>query len=421
MEYTVENLKSDIIRKIRCDESSNFLGAINEAARKMLTRIDPSETKRTTYIETAVFFRESRYMCPPDLKSKKVYDIRKQDTRGYWQDFGQLSNRQFDKYYSTNPWLALNSFTIENESGKKWIRFSDCMTPRNTVLNNCDSLSNNGTWNVYGNVANLTIDKLQKYEAYTNWQQTPNNSTSSLRFDLLDTGTTGALENINIKNVDLTDFYNVGAIFADLFTDKIQHIQTIKFTWGSSPTDYYSFTITAPHNWTDFYKGWNPLKFSFDTPVVVGNPDIKNITRIRFDFTTDGTPIYGVHLDNVTARAGQIYEIKYYSSALFSDPETKEWKEQATDLSDVINLSYVSYNILMLEACRIIAQETENSINDLKIFEQQLEDEYSAYLTDNKSEYEKPVSKYYRNQFGNGGYGYGNGAFWGYPGFGGWY
>ena len=113
MEYTVENLKSDIIRKIRCDESSNFLGAINEAARKMLTRIDPSETKRTAYIETAVFFRESRYMCPPDLKSKKVYDIRKQDTRGYWQDFGQLSNRQFDKYYSTNTSLRANE-VIDN-------------------------------------------------------------------------------------------------------------------------------------------------------------------------------------------------------------------------------------------------------------------------------------------------------------------
>ena len=417
--YTVEQLQSDIIRKLRCDESSNFLGAINEAARRMLTRIDPSETKRTSYIETAVFFRESRYMCPPDLKSKKVYDIRKQDTRAYWQDFAQTNNRQFDKYYSTNPRLALNSFTIENESGKKWIRFSDCMTPRSTVLNNCNSLSENGTWNTYGNVANLTIDKLQKYTAFTDWQQSPNNSTASLRFDLSSDSTTGALENIGISAVDLTDFSNVGAIFADMFTDKIQHIQTVKFTWGSSPTDYYSFTITAPHNWTDFYKGWNPLKFSFDTPTVVGTPDIKNITRIRFDFTTDGTPIYDVHIDNVTARAGQIYQLKYYSSYLFSNPQTLEWKQNTTDTSDVINLSFVAYNILLLEACKIVGQETQNSTVDWDIFNKQLEDEYSMYLTDNKSEYEQEISSYYRQLYGNGGYGYPYSQ--GYPGNGGWY
>lgn len=417
--YTVEDLKSDIIRKIRCDESSNFLGAANEAARRMLNRIDPSETKRTTYIESAVFFRESRYMCPPDLKSNKVYDIRKQDTRGYWQDFGQINNRQFDKYYSTNPWMAVNTFTIEHESGKKWIRFSDCMTPRNTVLNDCNSLSENGTWNTYGNITNLTIDKLQKYTAYTNWQQTPNNSTSSLRFDITGDSTTGAIENINLKAVDLTDFYNVGAIFADLFTDKIQHIQTIKFTWGSSPTDYWSFTITAPHNWTDFYKGWNPLKYPFDNDVMVGTPDIKNITRIRFDFTTDGTPINGVHLDNITARQGQIYQLKYYSSYMFSNPVTLDWKERATDLTDVINISPMAYNILLLEACKIIGQETSNSVTDWKIFDQQLEDEYSMYLTDNKSEYEQPISTYYRNGAAQNGYGYPR--WFGYPGYGGWY
>lgn len=204
-----------------------------------------------------------------------------------------------------------------------------------------------------------------------------------------------------------------------MFTDKIQHIQTVKFTWGSSPTDYYSFTITAPHNWTDFYKGWNPLKFSFDTPTVVGTPDIKNITRIRFDFTTDGTPIYDVHIDNVTARAGQIYQLKYYSSYLFSNPQTLEWKQNTTDTSDVINLSFVAYNILLLEACKIVGQETQNSTVDWDIFNKQLEDEYSMYLTDNKSEYEQEISSYYRQLYGNGGYGYPYSQ--GYPGYGGWY
>lgn len=385
--YTTNDIKADVSRKIHGSVSESFFGSLNEAARWFLSIVDAYELKRTAYLESALYDQVSTYYLPIDLKDNKIIDIRKQRLHGrsYRDDFTQVSNRSFDKYNSTGSGVgAWKTFTIANLNGVKFIRLNDNLPHTTIDIQKCDSLTNNGTWNVYGSINTLTVDGLNYLT-----------SNGSLRFNV-DASTVGAIENASISTVDLTDYVQVGALFTWIYLPDPSVMSSARLYWGSSATDYYSFTVTAPHNNTTWLKGWNLMKFPFDGMTTTGNPDPSSINRVKLEITTTGTPSTGIHIENIVARKGIIYEMEYYSSFLFADPITGLWKAQSYDLSDNINLSQTSYNLLMLKTAIIEAQEVRNSVTDIQVLTIELQEQLKSYLASNKSEYIPPEEAWYK-------------------------
>ncbi len=402
-QFTVGDLQADVTRKVHGAVSQSFYGSVNEAARWFLGAIDAYETKRRAYIENALYDQVDKYYLPPDTKDQKIIDIRKQafNQRTYRDSFTNIDNKTFDKYNSTgNGWGAWRTYTIESDDNIKYIRINDQLPNTTLIINKANSLTDNGNWNTYGILNNLQLDQLNYLTG-----------NGSLRFDM-GTGTYGALENAGISSVDLTGWLQVGAIFTWVYLPSPSSLISVLLKWGSSPTDYNSFVVNAPHNNTVWNIGWNLCKFPLDGYNVFGNPNNAAITQIRLEFQTTGAPMTGVRIDNIVARKGILYEIQYYSSYLFSDPVTGLWKPTTFDMGDLINLSTTSYNILMLKVAAIEAQEVRNSPTDVAKLESDLEKELSNYWEDNKSEYIKNTETYLkmvdptRNQF------YGMGGGW---------
>lgn len=408
MSYTVQELQNDAMRKVKCSESSDFLSLVNEASRKLLSKVDPLETKVTDYLEYGVFSGISRYYVPDDLKNKKIIDIRRQIGRTFLSDFAQTSNRTFDKYYSTAPGLVLNHFTIEHDRGRRYLRFSDTCQGKTLCITPCDDISN---WNVYGSINNLTLDKFNRLQG-----------NGSLRFDI-NSNTFGAIENISLVPMNLSDYQQVGSLILSMFSSKLHAIQSVKLIWGSSATDYYSFTVTAPHNYTDFVDEWQQLKFPFDKMTVVGTPNAEAISRIRIEFVTDGTPIYDMRIDSINAHIGQLYQITYYSDWIFRNPETLTFKERTDSLSDEIILDGDAYQILLTEVSILLSEEVRDDINQQTLFKQELKNMYDAFNQDHKSEYEVPIEYWYKSnpQIGRYGYGFGGGFYGNHGWYGGYY
>lgn len=400
--FTSQQVQADVERKIHGNVSQSFFGSLNEAARWLLNAIDPYETKRMTTIENAVYDEVDKYYLPYDVKDNRVIDIRKQRYRTYRDSFDQVSNRTFDKYNSTgNGYGAIGTFTIESLDGIKFIRLKDHLQDSTLILNQCDNLTNNGTWNVYRSVSNLQVDKLNYLSG-----------NGSLRFNV-STSTSGALEVDGINPINLTDYMGTGAIFTWLYLPNPEFMSNMTIKFGSDPLNYYSYTVIGPHNNTVWLTGWNLVKFPLDGLITTGNPNMQSIVNVRFELQTTGQPMYNCNIDNIVVRNGFVYEIEYYSSFLFNNATTGLWQATSYDLGDNINLGVTSYNLLMLRTAVIEAQEVRNSPTDVQVLSAELEKEMANYLASNKSEYIEPTESWYKTvdptrtqfyQFGLGSY-----------------
>jgi len=282
---TVSQLKTDINRSIspaKPSDSTDENGAIVQAVEDMLGLIKPKELSRRVIVENALYDQVNRYSVPDDLDTNKImqwYRLRDNENQDYWNGaMQQVSNRDFDRWNQYDPTSGL--FTIEYQSSKKFIKVSDFHGDTGYTIHDMNSITSNGTWNVFGNVVNLATDNL-----------TYVSGSGSLRFDINTSSNTGGLLSIGMTSVDLTEWLNVGKIFTWIDLPNLNELQTVTLDLISSPGNYYSMTVSSPHDTDAFQLGQNLLGFEMDrqTMTTVGTPNPADINQLKFTFVTNGT------------------------------------------------------------------------------------------------------------------------------------
>ncbi len=368
--FTLNTLFNDLNRlthKGSLNQTSDIFGAVWQAARNMISRAQPPELERMQFIEQALYNQVNRYAVPNDLDGNKIISMKLLSSRnnvGSWtnpleqsysEDFGMSpgidnfgfgTGNNFGRGGHDHGNFQTNKLSIMYENGVKYVLLPNFSNNDALIINRMENLTENGFWNVSGNVVNLRADPL-KYVT----------GKGSLAFDFNSSGTTGALENFTLQPVDIKEYLDIGAIFNWLDLANGQQLVSCKFIWASSLSDWYEYTVTAPHDGTEFTNGWNLLRFSLQDMTVVGTPNPSNINRIKFEFTTTGQPQVACHLDNIVARKGKVFTVNYYSTFFFRDPQTGNWKQQPTSGNDIINLEQDAYQILMYEAADALTQE----------------------------------------------------------------
>ncbi len=379
-QYTVYDLETDVIAKIHGGAIPNLERALDEGRRNMIANIKPPEMVRSAYMEQALYDQVNKYAIPEDLKYDNVLEVqmlsgyRNVDTQQHPLEL--VYRRQFDQKRRN----ARNVINITNENG---IKYAQIYHPRglkqcqHLVLNDVNSLSENGSWNVGGNITNLRLDRLNHITGK-----------ASLAFDIGNTSTTGFIENFTMRAVDIHEYLNTGAAFLWLSFPIPIAVISVQLTMGSDSanlnTDIYTSTVNQPHDNNQFITGWNLLKYMLNNLNSVGNPNPKAITYIRFDITTDGIQaIPNCNVDNLVARKGVVYYMLYNSQYCIIDPLTGAWKQRTNNPSDQLPLEEDTYSILMLETALAVQAEiyannfgASTDITDLK---QQLFDKYSQY------------------------------------------
>jgi hypothetical protein len=359
MNKNISSILTSLNRKVspgNVNQSKDIYGALGEAGRNLLSMIKPKELSKRVIIENALYDQVFRYKCPDDLDQKNVMQVYQLDgnrnTDTFYNPVMQATNRRYDQHRLGDK----NLFTVEWDHGMKFIKMpsfgqngtgisgaNDGLT-----IHTMNSLTENGTWNVFGNVTNLATDNLT-YVA----------GTGSLRFDINTSSTTGGIENFTLTPFDITDYLNVGKTFTWLNLPNLNQIQTIQFEMYSSAGNGYSITVNSPHNTDSFQLDQNLLGFYLDssTMTTIGTPDPKTINHIKFTFTTNGTLLMNsVRMDNIVARKGKVYGIQYVSNHMFVDVNGLT-KQDPTVPSDEILLEYEAYQIYLEEASCVLGQE----------------------------------------------------------------
>lgn len=339
--YTVYNVAIDAQAKIHGGDIPDLSRALDEGRRNMISKITPTEMIRKGYMEQALYDQIKKYATQEDMNYDNLIEIKmlsnyhNVDTLDHPLDL--VYRRQFDQKRRG----ARNVIAIEYENGVKYALINHPRGLRecqHLLVNDANSLNQNGTWNTGGNIVNLQLDQLNHITGC-----------ASLSFDINDSSNTGFIENFSMKAIDMSDYLNVGACFAWLSFPIPQNVTSIKITLGSSLTDVYTATVNQPHDNNAFTVGWNLLKYMLNKLSYSGNPNPKNITYIRLDINTNSQPIPGCNLDNVVIRKGVVYEIVYDSAYCLIDPISGTWKQWTTANSDILPFEEDTYQIYMLE------------------------------------------------------------------------
>lgn len=359
--YTISNIKQDVNANLPAggiDQLQDFFLTFDKGRRAMLGRVRPEELIRTGYLEDALYPSVDKYAVPEDLKYDDVVQIarlagyRNVDTMEHPLEL--VYRRRFGQKRSS----AANVMNIGYDNGVKYARIfrptaggrygtgqnnaTNSLNCEYRVIHNCDSLSDNGTFNVGGNVVNLREDRLKHVIGR-----------GSLLFDINDSDTTGFIENFTLTPFSIREFLAKGAAFAWLNLPIPREMVAVRFIMGSDSTDLttdlYEASVNAPHDGSQFVTGWNLLKYMLQNPSMVGTPNPEALTYIRFEFETTGEPIPNCNLDNVLLRQGTVYEMTYNSSYVVRDGTTGQWKKIPDKNSDIIVAEEDTYDILVDE------------------------------------------------------------------------
>ncbi len=388
--YTVYDLIQDVKRKIHGGDVPNPVDiALDEGRRKMIGKIRAPELKRTGYLEQALYPHVERYAVPEDLKYDNIIDIKKLSSYRNVDTMMRPLELVYDRRFDQNRRRSRNVISITNENGVKYAKISHpkgLKDHESTIINQSNSLTANGTWNVGGNVVNLRLDELNHVTR-----------AASLAFDINNSSTSGFIENFTMDSVDLHDYLNTGAAFAWISIPDPIYLTSVKLTLGSDSSnltnDIYYATVNQPHDNNMFVTGWNLLKYMLNNLNTVGTPNPKAITYVRLDFTTTGDPIPNCNMDSIIARKGEVYELKYNTAWCLIDPVTRAWKQRTTRNSDILPLEEDTYQILMLETALVVQKDiygnnagAKSDITDIEDELKGLYEEYSYNHTDENIE-----------------------------------
>lgn len=385
--YTIQTLKGDlesVLHGTTTNQITNLDSVIDRAARQLILDLDPQETKRILPIGNAVYNQVYDYPVPVDLKGNKIIDIAPQVNRTPGDIWQQQYNQAFD---STKGISLQNGFTINFNTGIKSVRINAPFLTPPILLNQCDQISDNGTWTVGGGAANLRVSSLQFVS-----------DNSSLQFDLLAGQSTGYLENSTIAPQNLELQLRQAYQFLYTFLPTGSSVSAVELRFGSSSSDYYAKTVTLTQESAAFQNGQNLLVFPWISATEVGTPDPSNITYLRVTWTYDSTLQTGVCLDNITSNLGSILNMSYYSKYMFRDILTGAFQETVTDDSNLINLDTESYNLLFNQVAFLAVQQQQGVdalAYDGQFFKNAYDQGVIRYKSMYKSELQKPQSVYY--------------------------
>ncbi len=387
MSYSVQTLKNDltgVLHGTTTNQIQNLDGVINRAARQLLLDVDPQETKRVLEFVNPIFNTVFDYPIAADVKGNKIIDIRPQVNRLPRDIWTQAYNQAFD-IAKQNIFSQSDMFTMNFNTGVKTLRINAPFLNPPIIVDNIESISENGTWAVGGTASSLSVNN-------SNFVQ----GAGSLQFNV----TSGAayLENSTLSSVNLSNVANQASFFAYVYVPTGTTLTSVNLRIGSSASNYYTLTVTQNQQATAFVNGWNLCQFTWASMSSVGSPNASAIDYARITLNVTGT-MTGCLVNGLNSILGSIMEYEYYSKYLFRDSSTGAFQETVTDDSNLINLDTESYNLLFNLVAFFAAQQQEglDALSyDGNFFGQQYVQCLQRYKAMYRAENQKPQGVYYK-------------------------
>lgn len=331
---------------------------LNRAARFVLGDIDLRSTKRSSQLSPNLFSDMYEYTAPSDLKETALIDIRRQVLRSSFERFYLVDETEFDRKKGILPYRV----AITEASFNKILKIDGVEGSTRNTLNNCNSLTANGTFTAGADASNITLDSDNFITGG-----------GSINFDMAKGAATGTVEITGMSQVDLTKHDEIGSIFAWVFIPDYSDAQADTVTnfilrWGNDSSNYWSRTVTVNNEGLTFYDGWNLLRFDWNGATETGTVDPAKIDYIRLTVTKSTALEADTdwRIDDITARVGVIYNVIYYTKYIWQN-SSNTYIENATATTDYINADTEELELILFKAAEYGSQELRD-YTDAKYF-----------------------------------------------------
>lgn len=388
MPFSLQTLKDDITGAIHGTTVAKITGLsslINRSASEVLLDVDLAETKRITSLGL-VFNSVYDYSSPSDLKGNRIVDIRPQAGRK-----GDVWPQRFNQWFDKKKWLKnQNQFTVQHNQSIKSLRIDAPFLSTPLVVTNTGSTS---SWAVGGTATNLTVDTIYNVAG-----------AGALQFDVA--AGTGYIENSALSPVDLSDHVGIAQEFFWAYFPSVP--TSVSLRWGSSSSDYYSYTMTSQADGTAFRAGWNLLTSPWAGLTATGTPTDTAYDYVRFSVVAPSSMV-GVKFCSLTSNLGSYLEAEYYSKFFFrSSAGIFQESVTASEVSDspetiYLNVDTESYPIFYSKVMCNISQQLqgEDAKKDLETFEKMYTKSVLRYKGMYPSEVQSSQEPYYEQTKGN--------------------
>lgn len=321
---------------------------INNGVRDCLA-LDLRSTKRKSSLAPNLFNDIYQYTCPSDLKALKIIGLQPQNMeRSIHQDWELTSEDEFDRRKQTDTNLL--AFSDRDFIRKLLVSFAP--EDEGFVVSPLDALTGDGSWVLFGDGTNLTVDNDQYIKG-----------SASINFDISAAGgTTAGIQASNIPTFDLTNFSSAGSVFVWAWITSATNLTNYILRLGNDSSNYYSMTATTTNEGLAFSAGWNLLRFDLSG---------KSTTGTVTDTTCDYAAIYmtktagkvsetDYRFDHIMVKKGEVFNLIYYSKYLWQN-SSGTYLEDSTADTDVLNVDTEEYSLVIEKCTEWAAREVRES------------------------------------------------------------
>lgn len=390
MSYLYTDLKSELNDALhqKLGSISNLRAVINRSVREVNSKNDLRGTKARLEVPQGFFNSVYEIPAPGDIKGDSIIDISPIRDRSSQLSWRKTNQEEFDRLKDSS---GEDLFAMSQESQYKKILINNSFDSKKTVLNECDSITANGTWAASGDIsglANETYDYLS--------------GSGSLRFLVTYSSGSGLLTNSTMASVDLTDYLNKSTLFFSVkvpsHQDGIEGFNRFKIRFGSSAANYYELEATAQFSGDRLRGGWNLVSAAWTSQLatIVGSPNVAAITYARVELQVTSSVATDIwYLDQLSFITGSFCNVSYYSKDYWVDTSGAPLQNSEVD-SDYISADDDEKEMYLYCAAKNCAQILRESNVDLPEFKDEYRDAVTIYRRIYKSERRPGSESYYQ-------------------------
>jgi len=384
--YTQAELKSIINGNVhgKFDQCQSTTVTMNRAVRYVIGDTDLRSTKRNTPLSPNLFEDNFDYTAPSDLKGDALIDIRKRVNRSSDEGWILVDETDFDRYKS----ISNHRIAVLDRNFSRILRIDGVEGDVDVPLNDCDSLTANGTWAAGGDASNLTRDTGDYVEG-----------SASLNFDMAAGGATGYIECTDMTAVDLADYDEQGSIFVWVYIPDYADAQGDTVTnfilrWGNDASNYWHRTVTTNNEGLTFYDGWNLLRFDWTDATEVGTVAPASIDYLRLTVTKSTSLAADTdwRVDDIVFKKGDSYDVVYYSKYGWQT-SAGSYIEESTTTTDLLIADTDEVEGIAFKASEFASQELKE-YDDVKYFRDEYTKWKARYESQSPSEALKVTRRY---------------------------
>lgn len=327
----------------------------------------------------------------------KVYpDIYEYPAPSDFHDWVALIDRgnpiDFDKLSPSDFWRSLDTrrrtVSVDNILGDKFLLVNYSSAGSSVTIHSMDSLTDDGTW-----TADATTDATNIRVTDSNKKQGSN----AIAFDLdvsQSVNNYAAIVNSTADSTDLSDYEDLGAMFAWVYLPDVTYISSITLRWGSSSSDYWEGTATTSFNGNSFQTGWNRVGVKWEDTTETGTPDSSAVDYlyVRVTYSASQTDDTEFVVDEMYVANPYTLELSYLSKYFVKD-SSGNLQETFSDTDDECLLEDQEADLLfyyILQDAHLIKEQG----SELQRAQQQFEKALSDWHLRNGSERKRPTFRY---------------------------